>query len=169
MKRLKISDAPSMILALQDEIRRSKDARYDHRLHAVLLVANGKPCREVADLLGDSVRAVQNWVREFERDGFGALSEKERPGRPPRLNNDQIQEINKALHSTPEIYGLKGQIWDGKTLSEFISRQFGIQFGVRQCQRIFHQLGFRLRKPRSMVAGTKPETKKAFKKTSGIR
>jgi transposase len=39
MKPLKISDAETMILALQDEIRRSDESRYDHRLHGVLLVA----------------------------------------------------------------------------------------------------------------------------------
>ncbi|HUZ06335.1 MAG TPA: transposase [Candidatus Paceibacterota bacterium] len=41
MKPLKISDAETMILALQDEIRRSDESRYDHRLHGVLLVAHG--------------------------------------------------------------------------------------------------------------------------------
>ncbi|MBU7046335.1 MAG: transposase, partial [Theionarchaea archaeon] len=39
MKRLTILNAQQAILVLQDEIRRSKDASYDHRLHAVLLVA----------------------------------------------------------------------------------------------------------------------------------
>jgi hypothetical protein len=32
MKALTISDAEIMTLALQDEIRRSQEARYDHRL-----------------------------------------------------------------------------------------------------------------------------------------
>ena len=46
MKALMISDREEMILALQDEIRRSPDARYDHRLHGVLLVADGMSCRQ---------------------------------------------------------------------------------------------------------------------------
>jgi hypothetical protein len=33
MKPLTIPDKEEMILALQDEIRRSDQARYDHRLH----------------------------------------------------------------------------------------------------------------------------------------
>jgi len=52
MKALTISDREEMILALQDEIRRSPDARYDHRLHGVLLVAEGMSCRKVAETLG---------------------------------------------------------------------------------------------------------------------
>ena len=40
MKPLTITD-PDIILGLQDEIRRSEESRYDHRLHGLLLVAHG--------------------------------------------------------------------------------------------------------------------------------
>jgi len=33
-----ILDAETMFLALQDEVRRSKESRYEHCLHGVLLV-----------------------------------------------------------------------------------------------------------------------------------
>jgi len=35
MRALAISDAQDVALALQDEIRRSDEARYDHRLRAL--------------------------------------------------------------------------------------------------------------------------------------
>jgi hypothetical protein len=41
MKIVTIADAENVILGLQDEIRRSEESRYDHRLHGVLLVAHG--------------------------------------------------------------------------------------------------------------------------------
>ena len=41
MKIVTIDDAENVILGLQDEIRRSEESRYDHRLHGVLLVAYG--------------------------------------------------------------------------------------------------------------------------------
>ena len=63
MRRASISDADSVILILQDEIRRSYEARYDHRLHAILLVAQGMSCRQVSNLLGDSPRAIAYWVQ----------------------------------------------------------------------------------------------------------
>jgi transposase len=40
-----------------------------------------------------------------------------------------------------------------------------VNLGVRQCQRLFHQLGFRLRKPRPVIARANPEEQQAFKKT----
>jgi hypothetical protein len=59
MKPLTIPDKEEMILALPDEIRRSEPARYDCRLHGVLLVAEGLTCPEVAHLLGDAPRTVE--------------------------------------------------------------------------------------------------------------
>ena len=82
MKPLMIKDAETVVLGLQDEIRRSEESRYDHRLHGVLLVAQGMSCRQVSELLGDAPRTVAYWVHRFERDGLGGLTEEERPGRP---------------------------------------------------------------------------------------
>src|SRR3972149_7927837 len=93
MKPLKIADAASIVLGLQDEIRRSQDSRYDHRLHGVLLVAQGMTCPEVGRLLGDAPRTVEYWVRQFEEEGLSGLVEGERPGRPRRLSVEQIGEI----------------------------------------------------------------------------
>ncbi len=50
MRKLVISDADVMALAIRQEIGRNDESRYDHRLHGVLLVANGMsaPSRSVA-------------------------------------------------------------------------------------------------------------------------
>jgi hypothetical protein len=41
-----------------------------------------------------------------------------------------------------------------------------LPIGVRQCQRMFRQLGFRLRKPRPALAQANPAVQKAHKKNS---
>ena len=66
MRPLQIADAKTIVLGLQDEIRRSEESRYDHRLHGVLLVAHGMTCPEVSRLLGDAPRSVEYGVRRFE-------------------------------------------------------------------------------------------------------
>ena len=164
MRALTIADASRIILGLQDEIRRTEDSRYDHRLHGVLLVAQGMTCPEVAKLLGDAPRSVEYWVRRFEESGLGGLREGERTGRPGRLNEKQLQEINAAFRKMPREVGLGGNLWDGKTLAAWIATKYEIDLGVRQCQRLFRQLGFRLRKPRPKIAQADPEQQKAHKK-----
>jgi transposase len=154
-----------MILALQDEIRRSSDARYDHRLHAVLLIAQGLSAPNAARLLGDSPRTVEYWVERFERDGLGGLIDGDREGRPSRLSQDQLDEIGRVLRSPPASVGLTGHLWDGKTLSRYITVKFHINLGVRQCQRLFRTLDFRLRKPRPFIAKADPKVQSRHKKT----
>lgn len=168
MKALSISDAEEMILALQDEIRRSDQSRYDHRLHGVLLVAQGMSCPDVARLLGDGSRTVEYWVNRFEQHGFGGLAEGERSGRPSRLTARQLEQVNAWLRQSPPQCGLDANLWDGKSLSALIEQKFRIQLGTRQCQRLFRQLGFRLRKPRPVVGHPDPALQRAHKKTPRI-
>ena len=165
MKALTITDREEMILALQDEIRRSPDARYDHRLHGVLLVAEGMSCREAAKALGDSPGTVVNWVQRFEKRGFGGLNDGERTGRPTRLGPKQLEKIAVALRRSPADYGLPAQLWDGPLLSAFLQKHFQVTLKVRQCQRLFRQLGFRLRKPRPEIAQSDPLLQATVKKT----
>src|SRR5438128_10125833 len=91
MKPLTVADSETIILALQDEIRRSEESRYDHRLHGLLLVAHGRTCPEVAALLGDAPRTVEYWIRGFEERGLAALRVCERSGRPGRMSAKHLR------------------------------------------------------------------------------
>lgn len=164
MKALSISDASTVLLGLQDEIRRSEESRYDHRLHGVLLVAQGYSCGEVARLLGDAPRTVEYWVHRFEQRGLGGLREGSRPG---RLSAEQIRATQAALRQRPADFGLSGNLWDGKTLSAYFEEQHAVQLSARQCRRFFRQWEFRLRKPRPLIARADPERQMAHKKTPG--
>ena len=169
MRPLQIADAETMILGLQDEIRRSEESRYDHRLHGVLLVAQGATCPEVSRWLGDAPRTVEYWVRRFEAKGLAGLTEGQRLGRPRRLSDAQLREVDAALRQTPRDLGLTGKLWDGKTLSAWIEQRFQVQWRVRQCQRLFRQRGFRLRMPRPLIAHADWERQKTHKKTPGAK
>ncbi len=60
--------------------------------------------------------------------------------------------IGQVLRKPPEEAGLTANLWDGKTLCAYVRREFGVDLGVRQCQRLFKSLGFRLRKPQPQIA-----------------
>jgi transposase len=110
--------------------------------------------------------SVEYWVHRYEREGLAGLIEGERTGRPGRLNQQQIQQIGRILRAPPSDAGMRVNLWDGKTLSAWIEKAHGISLGVRQCQRLFRQLDFRLRKPRPMLARADPGRQKKHKKNS---
>ena len=165
MKKLAVTDADIMRIALQQEIQRSEESRYDNRLHGVLLHCNGMTCEHIAEVLGRSIRTVQYWIRKFNADGFAGLQDHEGRGRRSRLENKEIEKIGRDLRKSPRDFGYIQNLWDGKILSYHIEQRYGKTMGVRQCQRFFHRLEFRLRKPRPMIAQADPAAQAAFKKT----
>jgi transposase len=166
MRKLQIQDADTMKIAIQQEIGRSEESRYDHRLHGVLLVANGQSCGGVAELFGEDATTVQRWVRRFEKQGFEGLRDGERTGRPRSLDERQWRQLQRDLRREPEQFGHPQGLWDGRLLSAHLKKHYKIDVGVRQCQRMFHQMGFRLRKPRPQVAQADPIRVAAVKKTA---
>ena len=165
MRKLEIDNADVMRLAIHDEIQRSDESRYDHRLHGVLLVSQGFSALEVANLLAQSPRTVQYWVRRFNEAGFSGLREGERPGRPAALGESELEALGRDLRKSPEGFGYVQNLWDGKLLQHHLAERYDVQLGVRQCQRLFKHLGFRLRKPRPVIAQADPEAQNAYKKT----
>jgi len=168
MKRIQIEDKEIMQEAIQQEILRNEDSRYDHRLHGVLLVSKGMSCYQTGEFLGHDSTTIQRWVNDFNQIGFSGLFDKERTGRPTSLNAHQLEKLGKDLRKQPKIFGYSQNMWDGKLLAYHLKNQYGIEVGVRQCQRIFHKFGFRRRKPRPVIAQADPAAQKAFKKTSKV-
>lgn len=166
MRKLEIADPQVMRIAIQQEIARSDESRYDHRLHGLLLVTGGQSCQQVADLFGEDRRTVQRWVRRFESHGLEGMREGERSGRPAAMDAKQWAALGRDLRRTPQNFGHVGHLWDGKMLSEHLRKRYDITLGVRQCQRIFGQMGFRLRKPRPQVAQSDPVKVAVVKKTA---
>lgn len=117
-----MTDAELAVLALQDEIRRTEESHYDHRLHGVLLVAQGMSCRQAAIYLGDAPRTVEYWVRSYEARGLAGLQENQRTGPPPRLGPAQLDAVGRAVRQPPEESGIAANLWDGKALAAFVER-----------------------------------------------
>jgi transposase len=165
MRKLKIKDAEIIRIAVQQEIIRSEEARYDHRLHGILLVCSGLSCAKVAELFGHGPRTIQYWVRRFEEHGFAGLQDIPRPGRPSVMDNDVRNGISADLRHSPRQFGYSQNLWDSKLLSHHLTKKYRVDLGERQCRRIFHQLGFRRRKPRPLIAKSDKEAQAAYKKT----
>ena len=165
MRKLNIPNARNSQVIIQQEILRSEESRYDHRLHGVLMVSRGMGCAAVAEWLGQHVTTVERWVKRFNAGGCDALREGEHTGRPKTLTTDQWDETRRAVRRNPRELGYSQNLWDGKLLSHHLAVSYGVTIGVRQCQRIFHEMELRLRKPRPVIANADPEAQAAYKKT----
>ena len=164
MRPIKINDADKVKTIIQSEIQQTDEARYQHRLHCILLLCNGKTCAEVSALFGDGLRTIQYWAKKFNEDGIDGMHDSARPGRRARLTDDDKEILKENLQRSPHEFGYTQNLWDGKLLSHHIKKRFNVDFKIRRCQVLFHELGFRRRKPRPVIANADPEAQETYKK-----
>ncbi|MGW3664669.1 IS630 family transposase [Streptomyces sp. NPDC005141] len=83
--------------------RRAKTAQFlALRARIVLRCAEGGTHKEIADELGVSHGTVNRWRSRFIRLRLEGLSDEPRPGRPPSVLLDQVEDVLTAtLESTP--------------------------------------------------------------------
>lgn len=166
VKRINVPDVDTFKAAIQEEISRTPEGRYFHRLHAVLQVIGGASSYETARLYGDSPRAIEYWVRRLTSKGLQGLLEGDHTGRPARLSASALARLRKDISRSPRELGYNQNLWDGLLLSHHLTQYYSTSLSVRQCQRLFHQLGFSLQRPRRQASEADPVQQEAFKKTT---
>jgi len=169
MQRLELNSANEIREMILSYFNKNEEARFIHRLHGILLKIENQEtsCDSIASLFGQSPRSVSNWINKVNQAGtIEVLRDIKRPGRNSRLNEIQLKEIKEVLQKDPELSGITTNIWDGKSLSYYIERTYSVCLGVRQSQRLFHKLGFSLKRARPTVCKSDPAKKEASKKTS---
>lgn len=165
MNNRKYNNDPKALLEQGKAIMSSSDeSKYHFRVFAVNMVLAGFPASQIGAMAGVSKMAVSGWVKTADEIGFEALKSKSRSGRPSKLSESQKSEIDEVLQSDPHNYGFK--IWDGPSLSSYIAKTYSINIGVRQCQRIFHELGYSRIRPQPYPSKGYEDTNEriAFKK-----
>ncbi len=166
MRRITIKNQEEAKAVIRTAIHSTSEARLQHRLHCMLLICDGRTPAEVVALFGDSMRTIQYWIKRYNEAGIEALRDPIRTGRIPRLLVEDEEILAQDLRRSPRELGYTQNLWDGKILSHHLKQKFGVELKVRQCQNIFHQLGFRRRKPRPVIAKADPEAQEAYKKNS---
>jgi len=170
MNRLILKNKNGIKAKIHHYFNGNEEAQFIHRLHGVLLFSEkeDESCDSIGALFGNSPRTISNWIKRVNETGdIESLRSKKKSGRTPRLSEGQRQELKIILQESPEKHGITCNIWDGKSLSAYIKMQYGIVLQTRACQRLFHKLGFSLKRARPVVARADEVKKAESKKTSG--
>ena len=147
-------------------VNATDDAKFQHKVEMVNLVLGGMTPSALSEYVRESKNTITLWVKTADEKGFDALMVKKQPGRTPKFSPDSRAAIKAVLEEDdPKKYGYN--VWDGSSLSAYIEREYGVRLCVRQCQRMFHSLGFSLIRPQTFPSKDKESLKEerdAFKK-----
>ena len=135
-----ISDKQSLIDEGKRLVSMSDDAKFLRKVTIVNLMLNGVSASSFSPSCGESTRPLISWMKSVDEKGVDSLRPKKQPGRLARFIAEQKEEIKVAILSPLEDSGYT--VRDAPSLSDYINTSYGISLGVRQYQRLFHELGF---------------------------
>jgi len=76
-----------------------------------------------------------------------------------------MARVKLDIEKGPQAFGYVQGLWDGPLLSHHIQVHYEVGLGVRQCERIFHDIGYTLQRPRPKTVGATEAAREAFKNT----
>ena len=141
---------------------KEKRSKLKERFHALILMHELKNCSKIAVLLKRSRKSIQLWVNVFNEGGLGALVPNSPPGRPSRLTENQMKELEKDILTHPRMLGYNFSNWEGRSVSHHIKTKFGVDLKVRQCQTILHKMNLSLQRPRYDFPNADPREQEEF-------
>jgi transposase len=147
---------------LQDLAQAIPQKRIWRRFQAVILAMQGRTAQDIARCLACSLRAVKNWVAQYNRGGVTALQERPHPGRPPRLAPDHYSCLKQRLDDPPRpedgVCTLRG-----RDVQRVLEQEFGVLLGLQAVYDLLHRLDYSSLMPRPQHEQANPEVQEFFK------
>jgi transposase len=107
------------------------------RRRIVELVEAGESPSRLARLFGVHETSIHRW-RRLARSKAG-LQAKPHPGRPPRLSDDQLAQLETLLLQGAQQHGWSNSLWTVRRVAVLIQRHFGVSFHPEHVRKILQQ------------------------------
>jgi putative transposase len=139
---------------IKSQLRKDEKFSQGVRLFAVYQIALGKKSEELEELYSTSHKSICNWVHRYNSEGVEGLKDRHRSGRQSRLKTKHKMKLKEVVLQSPEKQGFASGVWTWALISEYIKREFSVEYKKAQIYNILHSLGFSYQKGK----GYFPET-----------
>ena len=149
---------------------KEKDPKVKERLLMIIHTKESRTSREIGNALKKSFKTVTIWINRFNEEGIESLKNKPKSGKPPRMEKEQFKTLESDLGKSPKEFGYKQTFWNTKLIRIHILQHYITSYSDRHVQRLMHNFGYSLIKPRPRHFKRDPSQKEEFadnlKKTS---
>ncbi|MEW6621503.1 MAG: helix-turn-helix domain-containing protein [bacterium] len=140
--------------------KKMRDGRVRIKIQAIVLLAQGKPQRYVAEALGVSVRSIPDWIERYNREGINGLQDKPRSGAPMKLKD--IEGFRERIIRGP-IPDKDGVItWSGQQIGVILKEEFNSFYSLSGIYNLLHYLKLSSLKPRPRHPEAEDEEQELF-------
>src|SRR4051794_15902282 len=109
------------------------------RMRAARMFDRGARQSDVAARLGVSAQMASRWHRVWREGGRAALVGTGQPGRPRRVDDAQLAQVQAALLQGPGAHGYPTDMWTLARVAEVIERVTGVRYAPTQTWTILRQ------------------------------
>ncbi len=128
--------------------RRDFEALTERRLRAGKMFENGSAQADVVRELGVSRETASQWHATWREHGVEGLRGAQRAGRLPRLTDEQLVKVERALAKGPTHNGFPTELWTLTRVATVIERVTGVGYSTTQTWSILRtRLGWSRQRP----------------------
>jgi transposase len=117
------------------------DPKVVRRLTFVKNLYKGDSLEEAADRVGKSESTGSRWARRWNKGGLGQLTPNFGDGRPPKLGEEQQEQLLEMLRD--------GQPWQPQEIQHLINEEFGVEYHPVYLSEFLKDLGVSYAIPRT--------------------
>jgi putative transposase len=147
---------------LHDLVQAIPQKRLWRRVQTVVLAKQGWTAQDIADALGCSLKAVKNWVAQYNCGGIQALHERPRSGRPLRLDPQEYPRLKQRLDAPPRPEDCVCT-FRGRDVQRILEQEFGVLMSLQAVYDLLARFGYSSLLPRPQHEDANPEVQEFFK------
>jgi transposase len=152
----------------KDELSRlyheEKNSKAKMRLLAAILRKEGLTYQEITGRIKYPLMTVADWLCRMHEDGIHRRYSIKQPGRPHKLTEDQLHELESTLVHSPQQKGLPFVFWTTKLVQHYIEKEYQVSYESRQVRNLLYEMGMTCQKPRPQHLKANKKAQEEFKK-----
>ena len=116
-----------------------KDTKVLQRLYFIKYRYEGLSVEEAAERVEISKPVAYIWQDRWNKEGYDGLKPKFDGGKPPKLNNNQRDQLKEILNTRDD--------WTTAEIRKLISKEFKVEYTLKQIRIILRKFGMNFSKP----------------------
>ena len=138
-------------------MKRQEVGRVSTRAHIVLLSSRGYSAPQISDIHDVTGPMVYKWMDRFDEEGPSGLYDRDREGRPPKIDEEVEQEIEKLLDGNPTEEGENATRWTTDRIAEYLDRELDVDVHPETVRGALNRLDYSWTRPKRKLPPVDPE------------
>jgi putative transposase len=147
-KKLSFQLTEAGLRDIVEAIKHDKRPEIRQRAMGLRLLDEGKPPKEVAELLSVSQPTVYDWHHRWQRQGIEGLANRPKSGRPVKANQTYVELLEQVVEQDPQELGYAFSIWTTDRLRLHLKAKTGIELKPTQFRALLKEHDFVYRRPK---------------------